>query len=106
MDLQVLLEGYQRILESIYSPEAYYERVRTFLKTYVPSDVVKPKLTMPELGAFFKSIYLLGIKGKERVHYWKLFFWTLFRRPRLFPAAITYSIYGFHFRRVWEAYTQ
>jgi len=106
MDLQVLLEGYQRILESIYSPEAYYERVRTFLRTYVPSDVVKPRLTVPELGAFFKSIYLLGIKGKERIQYWKLFFWTLFRRPRLFSTAITYSIYGFHFRRVWEAYTQ
>ena len=26
MDLQVLLEGYQRILENIYSPEAYYQR--------------------------------------------------------------------------------
>ncbi len=32
----------------------------------------------------------------RRAHYWRLVFWTLFRRPRLFPLAI----YGFHFRQV------
>lgn len=106
MDPQVLIDGYQRILENIYAPEAYYQRVRTFLREYRPADVVKSKLTFPEIQAFFKSIILLGIRGKERLHYWKLFLWTLSHRPRLFPLAITYSIYGFHFRRVWEAYTQ
>ena len=106
MDLQVLLEGYKRILENIYSPEAYYERVRIFLQHYMPAGVVKPKLRLPEFKAFFRSIYRLGIRGGERIYYWKLFFWTLFRRPSLFPKAITYSIYGFHFRRVWETYTR
>lgn len=47
-----------------------------------------------------KSILRLGIIGKERFQYWRLFFWTLFHRPRLFPLAITLSIYGFHFRRM------
>jgi len=28
--------------------------------------------------------------------------WTLLRRPRLFPLAVTLSIYGYHFRRVCE----
>ena len=28
--------------------------------------------------------------------------WTLLRRPRLFPLAITLAIYGFHFRQVIE----
>ena len=32
---------------------------------------------------------------------WKLFFWSLFRRPKLFLLAITYSIYGYHFRKVF-----
>jgi len=34
--------------------------------------------------------------------YWGLFFWTLFRHPRLFPLAITLAIMGFHFRQVVE----
>jgi len=29
-----------------------------------------------------------------------IFFWTLFRRSRLFPLAITLTSYGFHFRRL------
>ena len=44
----------------------------------------------------------LGIIGRERYQYWKLVFWSLFRRPRLFPLAITFAIYGFHFRRVFK----
>jgi len=38
--------------------------------------------------------------GVERAHDWGLLLWTLFRRPRLFPLAITLAIYGFHFRQV------
>jgi radical SAM superfamily enzyme YgiQ (UPF0313 family) len=106
MDKEALILGYKRILASIYAPDAYYARVRTFLANYVPSGVVKPHIRLPEISAFFRSIYLLGLKGEERVQYWKLFFWALFRRPKLFPMAITFSIYGFHFRRVCNEYIQ
>ncbi|NQU29130.1 MAG: DUF4070 domain-containing protein [Anaerolineae bacterium] len=44
----------------------------------------------------------LAIHGVESTQYWRLLFWTLFRRPRLFPLAITFAIYGFHFRQVIE----
>jgi len=44
----------------------------------------------------------LGVVGKERLYFWKLFFWTLIKKPRLFPLAITYAVYGFHFRKVAE----
>ena len=40
--------------------------------------------------------------GKERRHCWQLVFWSLLREPRLFPLAITYAVYGFHFRKVAE----
>jgi hypothetical protein len=50
--------------------------------------------------AFFRSILRLGILGPERFHYWRLWFWTLTHKPRLFPQAISLAIYGHHFRRV------
>lgn len=59
-------------------------------------------LEWQEILAFFRSIYWLGIRGKERVEYWRLFFWALFKQPRKFPLAITFSIYGFHFTQVFE----
>ncbi len=53
-------------------------------------------------GAFFRSIVVLGLIGKERFYYWGLLLWTLISRPRLLPQAVTLSIYGFHFRKVFE----
>jgi len=101
MGLDTLREGYQDILSHIYSPQFYYERVRTFLREYQPPKI-NIHIDLQHILALWRSIYQLGIRGVERVHYWKLFFWTLFRRPRLFPLAITLAIYGFHFRTVAE----
>jgi radical SAM superfamily enzyme YgiQ (UPF0313 family) len=101
MGMEPLREGYRKLLGQIYAPQLYYERVVTFLREYQP-----PKIRFnpdPQyLLAFGRSIYQLGIRGVERAHYWRLFFWTLFRRPRLFPLAITLAIKGFHFRQVTE----
>jgi len=101
MGLETLREGYREILSHIYAPKFYYERVLTFLREYNP-----PKIRFhpdPQyILALGRSIYQLGIRGVERIHYWRLFFWTLFRRPRLFPLAITLAIMGFHFRQVAE----
>jgi radical SAM superfamily enzyme YgiQ (UPF0313 family) len=105
MNLDALREGYQAIMNTIYAPEHYYARVRTFLKEYKPPKIRNP-FGVQYLLALPRSIYHLGIKGRERVYYWRLFFWTLFHRPKLFPLAITLSIYGFHFRRVCELHIQ
>jgi len=104
MDPKMLHEGYRHILLSVYAPRAYYERVRTFLREYKSSHVVRPHVSWEHIAAFFRSIVVLGIRGKERLEYWKLFFWTLLRKPSLFPLAITLAIYGFHFRRICERY--
>jgi len=99
MGLEPLREGYRQILSQIYAPEFYYERVLTFLREYQP-PAIRVHLEPQYLLALWRSIYRLGIRGVERVHYWRLFFWTLFRRPRLFPLAITFAIFGFHFRQI------
>jgi hypothetical protein len=101
MGLKPLREGYREILSHIYAPKFYYERVFTFLREYNPPNMgFHPDLQY--ILALGRSIYQLGIRGVERIHYWRLFFWTLFRRPRLFPLAITLTIMGFHFRQVTE----
>jgi len=104
MDLETLTKGYQQIISAIYAPKNYYKRVKTFLKEYSPIKSGGSHVSFNEVIAFFKSTIRLGIIGKERLHYWKLVFWSLFRCPRLFPMAITLSIYGFHFRKVFENY--
>jgi len=103
MRYETLLSGYQQILETIYAPRQYYERIRTFLKEYKPYQVRRGVvIRLVYLAAFFRSIWVLGVLDQGRKHYWRLFFSTLLRRPRLFPLSMILSIYGVHFRRVIE----
>ncbi len=105
MDPLVLRNGYRKVLQHLYSPEAYYQRVKTFLREYRPPRIKVPLnlgFVTEQVMALLRSILRLGILGKERVQYWKLFVWTLVRRPRSFPLAIRFLIYGYHFRKVTE----
>ena len=99
MNPDKLKNGYRQILDTIYSPKEFTDRVITFLKNYHPK---RHAVTMEfqEVAALFRSMYLIGVKSKEPKYYWKLFFWSLFHEPTKFPLAITFSIYGYHFQKV------
>jgi radical SAM superfamily enzyme YgiQ (UPF0313 family) len=101
MDIEELTRGYHNILQQIYSPRPFYERVRTFLKEYRPQKT-SVRIAPEEVYALGRSIFQLGIKNKERLQFWRLFFWSLFNCPEKFPLAITFAIYGYHFRKVFE----
>jgi radical SAM superfamily enzyme YgiQ (UPF0313 family) len=103
MDMDTLYTGYRAIMCHIYAPKHYYRRVRQFLRTY-RRPAVKVPLDFQRLLAVLRSAVRLGIVGKERFQYWHLVAWSLLRRPRLFPLAITMAIYGYHFRKVCELY--
>ena len=106
MGYEKLIEGYRKIVSRVYSPRLYYERVKGYLREYRPPEKKKIHFHFGYLRwhflylvAPFKTLVLLGIKDKARFYYWRLLLWSLFRRPQLLPLAITYSIYGFHFRK-------
>ena len=101
MSREALYEGYRSVLRHLYAPQQYYARVKTFLQEYRLPRIQEP-LGLQHILAFFRSIVHLGIVGRERAEYWRLFRWTLFSRPRLFPLAITLAIYGYHFRQVCD----
>jgi radical SAM superfamily enzyme YgiQ (UPF0313 family) len=104
MNHDTLINGYKHILNTIYSPRQYYERVKTFLREYKPRRGTARRLQSHHIRAFFKSIWFLGIREKGRRYYWKLFLSTLLKQPRKFPISISLSIYGYHFRKVVEKY--
>lgn len=102
MPREELVTGYQKIIKTIYAPEHYYQRIKEFLKEYRPAPKKNIRITFTDIGALVKSIWIIGILGKERVYYWRLLGWSVLRRPQTFPLAITYAIYGVHFRKVFE----
>ncbi len=64
MDYQVLRSGYRALMEEIYSPGLFYERIKNFLREYNPYAELVP-IEPQEILAFFRSVYQLGIKGVE-----------------------------------------
>ncbi len=105
MKIDVLQSGYRNLMNHIYSPEIYYSRIKTFLKEYRPKKIKTPlnlRRSADYGYAFMSSVLRLGIAGRERVEYWKLVFWALWKRPNLFPLAVTLAVYGYHFRRICE----
>ncbi len=102
MNKTELLEGYKIIIQNIYSVKPYYKRIRQFLLNYKQQHKGWKKIEFIGIIAFLKSIFIIGIVNKGRSEYWKLLIWTLFNRPALFVDAITFSIYGYHFRIVYE----
>ncbi len=101
MNLDILHKGYKTVIDTLYAPRNYYARVKTFLREFKTPKIRVP-IDFEYFLAFLRSIIRLGILDKERIYYWKLFFWTLFRKPKLFPLAITFAIYGYHFRQICE----
>ncbi|HER07974.1 MAG TPA: DUF4070 domain-containing protein, partial [Bacteroides sp.] len=79
MDKEILLQGYQHIIKSIYSSRAYYERVTGFLKEFQPKVKARSGITARKILALFRSVFRIGLFSKGRFYYWKLFFWSLFR---------------------------
>jgi len=102
MGRETLANGYKHIVNTIYSPKPYYERIKVFLKEYKPKSKRPGRLNPRYFMTLIKSMWVLGIKEKGRWYYWRLFVSTLLKHPRSFPLSITFAIQGFHFRKVAE----
>ena len=102
MGREALASGYRHVVDTIYAPGQYYDRIRIFLKEYKPSNKGKFKVSLLYLVALIRSTWVLGIKEKGRIQYWKLVVWTLLKKPKTFPLSITLAVQGFHFRKVAE----
>lgn len=102
MGYEALANGYKHIVSTIYAPKPYFERVKVLLREYKPQVKIRGNYSPRYIWALLQSMWVLGIKEKGRVYYWRLFAWTLLKKPRFFSLSITLSIMGFHFRKVAE----
>lgn len=101
MNSHELVNGYKKIIHNIYTTKPYYKRIRQLLLNYQPCFKQPAKIDFVALKGFFKSILIIGVVNKGRRDYWKLLIWTLFWHRALLVDAITFSIFGYHFRKVF-----
>ena len=101
MELDELLDGYKTIIQNIYSTKAYYKRLRQLLVNYRRVPTGHGRINLKTFNAFLKSAFVIGIVKKGRREYWKMILWTIFYRPGSIVEAITYTVYGYHFRTIY-----
>lgn len=101
MGLTALKAGYHHILNTIYAPGPFCDRIRTFLREYKPPRM-QGRFHLFHLLAAGRFFLRIGLLEKGRFHLWKLLLWTQIRRPHMVPAVMVLAIYGYHFRKVCD----
>jgi radical SAM superfamily enzyme YgiQ (UPF0313 family) len=97
MDSQELLDGYRRILETIYNPPEYFQRASASLSqlgSESPSPLV---FSFSHLVVLGRSLWWQGLLSNYRRAYWKFLVQSLQRHRRHFRKAITLAIMGHQF---------
>jgi radical SAM superfamily enzyme YgiQ (UPF0313 family) len=101
MNPKSLISGYKNILNTIYAPKQYYERIKNLLNDFKPkAKTSRPTVRWSDVLGFINCVWFVGIWENGSRHFWKLFASTLFTRPRSFHRFVTLAVYGYHFRKV------
>ena len=98
MGMENLMEGYRKILKTIYSPKCYYQRINTFIANYRPT--VRARIGREDMAAFGRSVWRIGILSRARFRYWRLLIKTLLKKRMALPIAVELAIYGLHYDKI------
>ncbi len=97
MDYETLITGYKHVLNTIYSPRQYCERVLNFFAEYKPQEQRYNRVPFNYITSMVKSLWLVGVVEPGRGYFWKLFVLTMVKYPQFFWQSISFSIYRLHF---------
>jgi radical SAM superfamily enzyme YgiQ (UPF0313 family) len=95
MDAQQLLDGYNRILQTIYNPREYFQRASAFLSQLGSGS--RSPLVFSDVLALGRSLWRQGLLSNYRGEYWKFIAQSVRQHRHHFSKAITLAIMGHHF---------
>jgi radical SAM superfamily enzyme YgiQ (UPF0313 family) len=101
MDAQELIDGYRRILQTIYNPHEYFERASAFLSQLGRGS--RSPLVFSDVLALGRSLFRQGLLSNYRGEYWKFMVQSLRQHRHHFSKAVTLAIMGHHFFELTEA---
>ena len=107
MDPALLIKGYQSIMQTIYSPREYYQRVLDSMKRTAhhfsePTHygVIRALTTLTHV--FLK----LGVFDRERKEFWRFFTQALIKHRSRIADSLRLAAVGYHFRKLSDAYSE
>ena len=105
MDPAVLIQGYQRIMRTIYCPREYYQRALDSMKR-TAQEFSEPQHydLLSSLSSLTRVLLRLGVFDGERKEFWRFFSQTLVKHHTKFAESMRLAAMGYHFRKLSEAY--
>jgi hypothetical protein len=103
MDPAILVQGYQTIMQTIYSPREYYERVLVSMKR------TARQLSEPTHYSLFRGLAALtrilsNWEFRSRAEeFWRFFTQALIKHRNRLPDSLRLAVVGYHFRKLSDA---
>jgi radical SAM superfamily enzyme YgiQ (UPF0313 family) len=106
MDKARLVEGYKRILSTIYSPAEYYQRALDCLSHLTQGPEPRKTRLASDLAAFARVAFVLGLLDGARMDFWRYMRRTFAEHRQNFAHAVTLAAMGYHFRKLTRSYVE
>jgi radical SAM superfamily enzyme YgiQ (UPF0313 family) len=105
MDPAVLIQGYQSIMQTIYSPREYYERVLLSLRR-TAQEFSEPQHynLISSLTSLSRVLFRLGVLDRERREFWRFLTRSVIKHGDRLAESLRLAAMGYHFRKLSEAY--
>ena len=102
-----MVQGYQTIMRTIYSPREYYERALVSMKR-TAQQFTEPNHynIINSLTSLTRVFVRLGIIDRERKEFWRFFTQTLFKHHNRLAVSLRLAAMGYHFRKLSDAYAE
>lgn len=104
MDVEKLINGYQRIMRTIYKPSEYYRRALDSLQR-TPHDIPEAHQYhgFKALKAFLRIAFKLGVLDAERREFWR-FLKAAHKHHARMVELLRHAAMAYHFRKLNESY--
>lgn len=97
IDPDTLLERHRWTVETLNSPEIFFERCLTFFKNRGRHPIANSPIRMLEIKAVFRSIWRQGIRNRNyRWQYWKFMLQVVLKHPGSLSDAVRLAVQGHH----------
>ena len=97
IDPDTLLERHRWTVETLNSPEIFFERCLTFFNNRGRHPIANSPVRLLEIKAFFRSIWRQGIRNRNyRWQYWKFMLQVLLKHPASLADAVRLAVQGHH----------
>jgi len=108
MDPAFLIQGYQTIMKTIYSPREYYQRVLDSMKHTATRHFSEPThYSVIRAVATLTRVFLkLGVLDRERKEFWRFITRALLKHHSRIADSIRLAAVGYHFRKLSDAYSR